>query len=304
VEARGRGNGDGAAGKRSRQLKISDTSRMRIPGARRRAVLGWVLEGATLGGLAAMVAMSAVITKEVQTRGIGGGLAALAAVDPAVVEQVVAEGARAEAEMAGAEDDEPAIDPLVAEGLSSLPVATAAELAAALGLDVSGAVKAGAGSRDGAGAEEGESEFEVAPIPEGMEGSLEIRWFNGRPVRPAKTMWMRVTAYSPDERSCPGTADGITASLHSVFANGMKLVAADSRVLPLGSMITVPGYAGDQIVPVLDRGGKIKGNRLDVLFPTHESARKWGVRRLKVTVWEYADGKGPEEWRKIRDSKR
>ncbi len=45
-----------------------------------------------------------------------------------------------------------------------------------------------------------------------------------------------------------------------------------------------------RVVPVLDRGGVIKGHRLDVLFPTHEAAMQWGVRRLEVTVWEYADG--------------
>lgn len=277
-------------------MQISQrTSEARIPGARRRAVLGWVLEGATLGGLAAMVAMSAVITKEVQSR---GGMAALAAVDVRAGEQMSA-GAVETAELAA--------DPLAGEevvggeGLSAedakLPVADAAMLAAALaGVAPPEAGAEGAGGMGGAG--------EAAPIPEGMEGNLEIRWFNGRPVRPVRTIWMKVTAYSPDERSCPGTADGITASLHSVFANGMKLVAADTRILPLGSMVTVPGYANDQIVPVLDRGGKIKGNRLDVLFPTHEIARKWGVRRLKVTVWEYADGKGMENWRKIRDSKK
>ena len=43
-------------------------------------------------------------------------------------------------------------------------------------------------------------------------------------------------------------------------------------------------------MPVLDRGGRIKGPRLDVLYPTHRSARRWGVRELTVTVWEYADG--------------
>lgn len=132
---------------------------------------------------------------------------------------------------------------------------------------------------------------------------LTSRWFNGREVRPVKTMNMLVTAYSPDEKSCGGTADGITASLHQVNTNAHHLVAADSKVLPLGSMITIPGYDSGQVVPVLDRGGKIKGNHLDVLFPTDAEARAWGVRRIKVTVWEYADGRGPENWRKIRDSK-
>jgi hypothetical protein len=45
---------------------------------------------------------------------------------------------------------------------------------------------------------------------------------------------------------------------------------------------------------VLDRGGAIKGNRLDVLYATHEQAQKWGRQTLEVTVWEYADGKGSD----------
>jgi len=113
--------------------------------------------------------------------------------------------------------------------------------------------------------------------------------FNSRRIRPVRTIRMLVTAYSPDERSCGKWADGITASGYSVWTNGMKLVAADTRILPFGSVITVPGYNGDRPVPVLDRGGKIKGNRLDVLYPTHEIARGWGAKRLDVTVWEYVD---------------
>ncbi len=126
------------------------------------------------------------------------------------------------------------------------------------------------------------------------------RWFNGRPIRPARTIWMTVTAYSPDHRSCGVFADGQTATLHSVWTNGMKLVAADTRVLPFGSMISVPGYASGDVVPVLDRGGKIKGHRLDLLFPTHAAARQWGVRKLPVVVYEYADGQPAPNPRKER----
>jgi len=116
-----------------------------------------------------------------------------------------------------------------------------------------------------------------------------VRYYNGRPIRPARTIMMVVTAYSPDERSCGKWADGYTATNHSVWTNGMRLVAADKRILPMRSMITVPGYADDQVVPVLDVGGAIKGARLDVLYPTHAIAREWGVQRLPITVWEYAD---------------
>ena len=81
----------------------------------------------------------------------------------------------------------------------------------------------------------------------------------------------------------------MTASGYSVWTNGMKLVAADTRLLPFGSVLSVQGYNDGNPVPVLDRGGKIKGRRLDLLMPTHEIALQWGVRQIDVTVWEYAD---------------
>lgn len=134
--------------------------------------------------------------------------------------------------------------------------------------------------------------LDVTPsVSEAYDFNEHMRWFNGRPIRPVRTMTMIVTAYSPDERSCGSSADGITASGYSVWTNGMKMAAADTSVLPFGSLISVPGYDDENVVPVLDRGGAIKGNRLDMLQPTDAQARRWGSQRLAVTVWEYADGK-------------
>ena len=113
--------------------------------------------------------------------------------------------------------------------------------------------------------------------------------FNGRPIRRVRQMTMLTTAYSPDAKSCGKWADGYTASGYSVWTNGMKLVAADTRILPFGSLVSIPGYNGGRPVPVLDRGGKIKGNRLDLLYPTHDIALQWGAQRHTVDVWEYAD---------------
>ncbi|MBS0196651.1 MAG: 3D domain-containing protein [Planctomycetes bacterium] len=127
-----------------------------------------------------------------------------------------------------------------------------------------------------------------------------VRWFNGRPVKPAKQMWMTVTAYSPDSRSCGTSDDGMTATMHSVETNGFRLVAADPTILPYGTMLSIDGYDKGQVVPVLDCGSAIKGHRLDVLFPSHEQARSWGVRKIKVTVWKYADGKAAENPRRVR----
>ena len=130
-----------------------------------------------------------------------------------------------------------------------------------------------------------------------------LRSFDARPVRAVRTVRMVVTAYSPNERSCGTSADGITASGYSVHVNGGCLVAADPKVLPLGSLVSVPGYDSDAVVPVLDTGGAIKGNRLDVLFPTHEAAMRWGRRTLDVTVWEYDDGL-PNGFKRVRRAPR
>lgn len=112
--------------------------------------------------------------------------------------------------------------------------------------------------------------------------------FDHRPIQPVKTRTMKTTAYSPDEKSCGKWADGITASGKSVWMNGGRLVAAD-RAVPYGTILTIPGYNDGKPVQVWDRGGKIKGNRLDLLYPTHEIALQWGVQDLRVVFWEFVE---------------
>ena len=69
------------------------------------------------------------------------------------------------------------------------------------------------------------------------------------------------------------------------YNNGL-FVAADTRLLPFGTKLVIPGYANDQPVEVIDRGGAIKGNKLDVYFHDHQTAREWGRQKLIVTVVE------------------
>ncbi len=88
-----------------------------------------------------------------------------------------------------------------------------------------------------------------------------------------------VSAYCPCEKCCGVYADGITASGHKI-KTGDKFVAAPPEY-PFGTMMDIPGYGK---VPVLDRGGAIKGNKLDVFFSTHQEALNWGRRYLKVKI--------------------
>lgn len=78
------------------------------------------------------------------------------------------------------------------------------------------------------------------------------------------------------------------------------IVAADPRVLPLGSRIRLSAgkYSGTYIVA--DTGGKIKGNILDIWVPSCAEARRWGRRTVKVTVLS----KGKKRSKKRRSRKR
>jgi len=100
-----------------------------------------------------------------------------------------------------------------------------------------------------------------------------------------ETLRMLVTAYCPCPKCCGRYSDGVTASGKSVYTNGSLFVAADTRLLPFGSKVSVPGYYGGAPVPVLDRGRRIKGYRLDVFFLSHSQAKRWGKRWLDVTVY-------------------
>lgn len=92
---------------------------------------------------------------------------------------------------------------------------------------------------------------------------------------------MRVTAYCPCKKCCGRHADGITASGHKV-KKGDRFVAAPP-CYAFGTEMHVPGYS-KKYVRVLDRGGAIKDNALDVFFFTHQEALNWGVRMLRVEV--------------------
>ena len=98
-----------------------------------------------------------------------------------------------------------------------------------------------------------------------------------------RTVRMEVTAYCPCTRCCGPAAQGITANGQRISYNGGKFVAADTDFLPFGTRLQIPGYDSAP-VEVIDRGGAIKGRKLDVFFPTHDQALEWGRRTIDVTV--------------------
>jgi 3D (Asp-Asp-Asp) domain-containing protein len=96
---------------------------------------------------------------------------------------------------------------------------------------------------------------------------------------------MNVSGYCPCSKCCQNFADGITAS--GVPAVG-KLIAAPGKY-EFKTKMYVPGYG---TAPVMDRGGAIKGNKIDLLFcdkdgvSGHQRALNWGRQYLTVRVYK------------------
>lgn len=97
-----------------------------------------------------------------------------------------------------------------------------------------------------------------------------------------KVIRMRVTGYCPCSKCCGQYADGITASGHKIQP-GDVFVAADKRY-DFGTEMIIDGYGDSEPVKVLDRGGAIKGNKIDAFFHTHQEALEWGVRNIDVKI--------------------
>ena len=97
-----------------------------------------------------------------------------------------------------------------------------------------------------------------------------------------QSVQMRVTAYCPCPKCCGIYSDGETACGHKILP-GDALVAADKKY-PFGTEMVISGYNGGEPVKVLDRGGAIYENRLDVLFLSHEEALEWGVKYIDVKI--------------------
>lgn len=101
----------------------------------------------------------------------------------------------------------------------------------------------------------------------------------------------KLTAYCSCEKCC-----GYWATVRPIDENGKPIVytanmsvakqgvtvAADTDVLPFGTVLLINGH--EYIVQ--DRGGAIKGNRIDVYFESHEEALQFGVQYKEIFLKE------------------
>jgi len=89
------------------------------------------------------------------------------------------------------------------------------------------------------------------------------------PVAGSSTITVSSTGYALIGR----TATGIPV--------GYGVVAVDPSVIPLGTRLTIPGY-GEGVAA--DTGGAVRGNTIDIWFPTLAQALAWGRRTVTITL--------------------
>jgi 3D (Asp-Asp-Asp) domain-containing protein len=95
-----------------------------------------------------------------------------------------------------------------------------------------------------------------------------------------KTITVKATAYTANCKGC----SGVTASGLNLKKNpNVKAISVDPKVIPLGTKVHVEGY-GDAIAA--DKGGAIKGNKIDVFYSSHSKAINWGRKTVKVKIYK------------------
>lgn len=93
-----------------------------------------------------------------------------------------------------------------------------------------------------------------------------------------KTINVTATAYTAYCNGCSGvTATGINLRKNP----GLKVIAVDPKVIPLGTKVHVEGYG---YAVAGDTGGAIKGNKIDLFMSSKSSALKFGRQTVQVKV--------------------
>ncbi len=93
-----------------------------------------------------------------------------------------------------------------------------------------------------------------------------------------KEIYVSSTAYTASCNGCSGvTATGVNLKNNP----NAKVIAVDPSVIPLGSQVYVEGYG---YAVAADKGGAIKGHKIDVFFPSTSDAYRWGVKKVKVRI--------------------
>jgi 3D (Asp-Asp-Asp) domain-containing protein len=105
---------------------------------------------------------------------------------------------------------------------------------------------------------------------------------------------MKATAYCLCTKCCGKSVNnpeyGVTRSGLKIVPNtGMKVIAVDPKVIPLGTWVYVEGVNGTPdygYAIAADTGGAIKNNKIDLYMESHDATCSWGIKNVKVYIVE------------------
>lgn len=86
-----------------------------------------------------------------------------------------------------------------------------------------------------------------------------------------------ITAYCTC-RVCCGVYSGGNRTASGTVPTSNRTIAVDTNVIPFNTRVVING----QVYVAEDRGGAIKGKRIDMFFMTHKEALRWGRRTMEV----------------------
>lgn len=95
---------------------------------------------------------------------------------------------------------------------------------------------------------------------------------SGEQIRYTREYQMLATAYTHTGNP---TASGVWPKV--------GVAAVDTNIIPMGTRLYVEGYG---YATALDRGGAIKGHRIDLFMDTESQALQWGAQKVKVYILE------------------
>lgn len=124
--------------------------------------------------------------------------------------------------------------------------------------------------------EEMTNQRKVIDVKRNNTGTSEFITVNGKSYK-CRKMQVKATAYT----SAPNEGGAYAY-------NGERLrdghIAADLRVLPIGTKVYIPSL--NKIYTVVDTGSAIKGNKIDIWMRSKSQCVQWGVKNITIYILE------------------
>jgi 3D (Asp-Asp-Asp) domain-containing protein len=161
-------------------------------------------------------------------------------------------------------------------------------------IEIPGTFKDLPGAKDAVTSKRPVEEFQTAPTNLSDRAQLPIDEKKGLTISPNKSVIInpdKAAIVSPSIKGDIGDFQDFHATAYCLkgrTASGATvqqgMIAADPRVLPLGTVVHIRAGSYTGTYKVTDTGGRIKGRVVDVYVPTYKEAKQFGRRQVKIKV--------------------